>query len=83
MTDPLTEPQAAAGGAVPVPADLAGHPRPTQAEAEAAVRTHLLWAGDDPDREGLLDTPNDGPVVQDLKGVHAFGRGNVAAGMIG
>jgi GTP cyclohydrolase I len=39
------------------PADLAGHRRPTQAEAEAAVRTLLLWAGDDPDREGLLDTP--------------------------
>ena len=32
-------------------------PRPTQAEAEEAVRTLLLWAGDDPDREGLLDTP--------------------------
>ncbi len=31
--------------------------RPTQDEAEAAVRTLLLWAGDDPDREGLLDTP--------------------------
>jgi len=31
--------------------------RPTQEEAEAAVRTLLLWAGDDPDREGLLDTP--------------------------
>ena len=29
----------------------------TQAEAEAAVRTLLRWAGDDPDREGLLDTP--------------------------
>jgi len=28
-----------------------------QAEAEAAVRTLLRWAGDDPDREGLLDTP--------------------------
>ena len=26
-------------------------------EAEAAVRTLLRWAGDDPDREGLLDTP--------------------------
>jgi GTP cyclohydrolase I len=32
-------------------------PRPTQAEAEAAVRTLIQWAGDDPDREGLLDTP--------------------------
>jgi GTP cyclohydrolase I len=31
--------------------------RPSRAEAEAAVRTLLLWAGDDPDREGLLDTP--------------------------
>jgi GTP cyclohydrolase I len=29
----------------------------TQAEAEAAVRTLLEWAGDDPDREGLVDTP--------------------------
>ncbi|MFT3986396.1 GTP cyclohydrolase I FolE [Aestuariivirga sp.] len=31
--------------------------RPTQEEAEAAVRTLLAWAGDDPAREGLLDTP--------------------------
>lgn len=31
--------------------------RPTQAEAEAAVRVLLRWAGDDPDREGLLETP--------------------------
>lgn len=29
----------------------------TQEEAEAAVRVLLEWAGDDPDREGLLDTP--------------------------
>ncbi len=27
------------------------------ADAEAAVRTLIQWAGDDPDREGLLDTP--------------------------
>jgi GTP cyclohydrolase I len=32
-------------------------PRPTQAEAEAAVRVLIEWAGDDPDREGLLETP--------------------------
>jgi GTP cyclohydrolase I len=31
--------------------------RPSRAEAEAAVRTLLRWAGDDPAREGLLDTP--------------------------
>ncbi len=31
--------------------------RPTQAEAEDAVRTLLRWAGDDPAREGLRDTP--------------------------
>lgn len=31
--------------------------RPTQAEAEAAVRTLIAWAGDDPTREGLIDTP--------------------------
>lgn len=31
--------------------------RPTQEEAEAAIRTMIAWAGDDPDREGLLDTP--------------------------
>ena len=29
----------------------------TQDDAEAAVRTLIQWAGDDPDREGLLDTP--------------------------
>ena len=32
-------------------------PRPTQQDAEAAVRTLIEWAGDDPDREGLLETP--------------------------
>ncbi len=31
--------------------------RPTQEDAEAAIRTLLLWAGDDPDREGLQGTP--------------------------
>lgn len=30
---------------------------PTRAEAEEAVRTLIRWAGDDPTREGLLDTP--------------------------
>jgi GTP cyclohydrolase I len=32
--------------------------RPTREEAEAAVRTLLRWAGDDPTREGLVDTPD-------------------------
>ena len=31
--------------------------RVTQTEAEAAVRILIEWAGDDPDREGLRDTP--------------------------
>ncbi len=31
--------------------------RPTREEAEQAVRTLLQWAGDDANREGLLDTP--------------------------
>jgi len=31
--------------------------RPSRAEAEAAVRTLIAWAGDDPDREGLRETP--------------------------
>ena len=31
--------------------------RPSRAEAEAAVRTLIRWAGDDPEREGLLATP--------------------------
>ena len=30
---------------------------PSMADAEAAVRTLIRWAGDDPDREGLVDTP--------------------------
>ena len=29
----------------------------TQSDAEAAVRVLIQWAGDDPDREGLLETP--------------------------
>lgn len=31
--------------------------RPGRRQAEDAIRTLLLWAGDDPDREGLVDTP--------------------------
>lgn len=39
----------------PVLDDASG--RPTQKEAEEAVRVLLRWAGEDPQREGLLDTP--------------------------
>ncbi len=31
--------------------------KPSRDDAMSAVRTLLAWAGDDPDREGLLDTP--------------------------
>ncbi len=39
--------------APPLPRD-----RPSRIEAELAVRTLIRWAGDDPEREGLLETPN-------------------------
>ena len=35
----------------------AGGERPSRDDAEAAVRVLIEWAGDDPNREGLLDTP--------------------------
>ena len=38
-------------------AAASGDGRPTRSEAEEAVRTLLRWAGDDPTREGLVDTP--------------------------
>jgi len=37
---------------------LAVPTRPNRTEAEAAVRTLLSWAGDDPSRPGLLETPS-------------------------
>ncbi|WEK57146.1 MAG: GTP cyclohydrolase I FolE [Candidatus Brevundimonas phytovorans] len=37
--------------------DHAHKPTVSQAEAEAAVRTLIQWAGDNPDREGLVETP--------------------------
>ncbi|MDX2101438.1 MAG: GTP cyclohydrolase I FolE [Alphaproteobacteria bacterium] len=38
--------------------DLPPSTRPSREEAERAVRTLIEWAGDDPDREGLVDTPS-------------------------
>ena len=31
--------------------------KPTREEAQKAVRTLIEWAGDNPDREGLVETP--------------------------
>lgn len=36
---------------------MAANKKPSRKQAEEAVRTLLRWAGDDPGREGLLDTP--------------------------
>ena len=41
----------------PLKPRLVSKPRPDRAAAEAAVRTLIEWAGDDPAREGLHDTP--------------------------
>lgn len=49
--DAIAKPQPPKGGAQ-------ARLRPTQQEAEAAVRTLIAWAGDNPHREGLLDTPS-------------------------
>lgn len=46
--------------AKPSAARMPGRPlfsRPSREEAEEAVRTLIAWAGDDPNREGLLETP--------------------------
>jgi GTP cyclohydrolase I len=55
---------AAAGGLLDSSRDIAEthmkkakQPKVSQGQAEDAVRTLLRWAGDDPEREGLLDTP--------------------------
>lgn len=42
---------------IPAPKTISGAPKPTREQAEAAVRTLIAWAGDDPTREGLIDTP--------------------------
>ncbi len=51
--DALIRKPPATAAAVPAPESA----RPSRAEAERAVRTLIAWAGDDPDREGLLETP--------------------------
>lgn len=42
---------------VPLTAGAGASNRPTEAEVEDAVRVLLRWTGDDPAREGLIDTP--------------------------
>jgi GTP cyclohydrolase I len=67
------------------PSNIAVHPTadknikssPTRKEAERAVRTLLEWAGDNPNREGLCDTPK--RVVQAYKEFFAgYGQDPVA-----
>jgi len=43
---------------VDIPVDRSDIDKPTRQQAEAAIRTLIKWAGDDPDREGLVDTPS-------------------------
>jgi GTP cyclohydrolase IA len=49
--------------------------RPSREEAEAAVRTLIAWAGDDPAREGLIDTPK-----RVVKAYEEFFQGYQASG---
>ena len=56
------EPPTRSAAAMPVDADAGEIPRygierPSRGDAEAAVRTLIGWAGEDVNREGLLDTP--------------------------
>jgi GTP cyclohydrolase I len=53
----MLNPLAAAPPLADVQDTVAEMPRPSRAEAEAAVRTLIRWAGDDPLRAGLHDTP--------------------------
>ena len=39
------------------PSNASANTHPTRSEAEEAVRTLIKWMGDDPTREGLIDTP--------------------------
>ena len=52
MTDLLPAQRASKG------ASLRASSRPTRSEALAAIRTLLSWIGEDPSREGLLETPD-------------------------
>jgi GTP cyclohydrolase I len=66
---PLDETPESLDGPLPPRTPSPPSDRPTEAEAEAAVRTLIRWAGDDPKREGLLDTP--GRVVRSYRELFA------------
>jgi GTP cyclohydrolase I len=54
----MTPPSVTSSRPVPKDHDGGGAPvRPSRTDAETAVRTLIRWAGDDPDREGLKETP--------------------------
>ena len=53
----LIEPVTAANGTRSAKREAGTPTRPSRAQAEEAIRTLLRWAGDDPNREGLADTP--------------------------
>ncbi len=66
---PLDEDNDSVDGLVPPRTLHDAASRPSAEEAEAAVRTLLRWAGEDPNREGLLDTP--GRVVRSYRELFA------------
>jgi GTP cyclohydrolase I len=57
-------------------AQPSGHERPSREEVERAVRTLIAWTGDDPDRDGLRDTPK--RVVKAFEDFYAGYRASAA-----
>ena len=55
---PLPQQQAFPLKTKPNVAPISQSTRPSRAEVEAAVRTIIRWTGDDPDRDGLIETPS-------------------------
>jgi len=53
----LAQLESGLSGQSPSAASGPSRPRPSRAEVEAAVSTLIRWAGDDPEREGLAETP--------------------------
>jgi GTP cyclohydrolase I len=53
----LAQLESGLSGQSPSAVSVHSRPRPSRAEVEAAVSTLIRWAGDDPEREGLAETP--------------------------